>query len=520
MAMGRGTSGLDQGGRGAVAAGHPVTAAAAAEMLAAGGNAFDAAVAGVAAACVAEPVLASLGGGGFLTAMAVDGAPQVYDFFVQTPKRKRPAAVLDFAPIACDFGPAVQTFHAGMGAAATPGIPAGLFAVQRDLGSLPMRDLLAPAIRAARDGVAWRPFEGYAFGIVEGIWRYTPGTAALIDGFSETEPLRQPALADTLDGLAREGEALFYRGEIGARLALLARECGGHLTMDDLRGYAVQRQPALAASFARARIWTAPPPSSGGLLIAFALGLLEALGDTADTAVLLAQVMAATNKARIDSGLALAENEVEETRAMGQLLSPETVMRYRKAILNRSATARGTTHLSIVDSKGNLAAVTLSNGEGCGYMIPGTGIHINNMLGEEDLNPRGFHRWTPDSRMISMMSPTVALLDGDRRIALGSGGSNRLRTAILQVLRNRLTRGCTLAEAVAAPRLHVEGTRLSHEPEAVSERQITDLAAQFELEPWPEANMFFGGVHAVEYKSGGPFQAAADARRAGVSLIL
>jgi gamma-glutamyltranspeptidase/glutathione hydrolase len=510
--------------KGALAAGHPITAEAGAAVLREGGSAFDAALAAVAAACVAEPVLASFGGGGFFLAAPAGSEPRVYDFFVQTPKRKRPEALLEFEPVDCDFGPAVQRFHIGLGACATPGVPAGMEAVRHDLCRLPWSTLLAPAIEAARGGVPWRAFDAYALGVVGPIWRYRPETAAVVAGFAEDQPLGQPLLADFLEELGREGARFFYEGEPAARLAALCRERGGHLTREDMEGYRVEARPPLEAAFAGAKVLIAPPPSSGGLLIAFALKLAESLGlagvdDPPRRAALLATIMQQTNKARVDSGLAAAADEEAEIAAMRRLQDPDFLSLYREQVLGADAVSRGTTHISVIDAEGNMAAVTLSNGEGCGRLLPGAGIHLNNMLGEEDLNPAGFHAWRPDSRLISMMAPSAALLPDGGRLALGSGGSNRLRTAILQVLLGRLSASLPLPAAVEAPRLHAEGNKVSFEPGLPGGAQ--DLLAQLgEADPWPERSMFFGGVHAAEMNGGGQLVAAADPRRAGVSLVV
>ncbi len=520
--------------RGAIAAGHPKTAEAGAEVLRDGGNAFDAVLAAVATACLAEPVLASFGGGGFLMAAPADGEARLYDFFVQTPKRKRDPALLEFEPVDCDFGPATQRFHIGLGACATPGVPAGLEAVHGDLGTRPLRVLLEPAIAAARDGVEWRAFDAYALGVVGPIWRYLPETAAAVADFSPETPLRQPLLAGFLEQMAEEGARFFYEGEPAARLAGLCRERGGHLTREDMAGYRVARHAPLEGRLGDARVLITPPPSSGGLLIAFALGLAESLnygdiGDPVERLALLAPIMQQTNKARVDSGLASVEEEGAEAEAMARLLDPGFLEVYRERILGADAVSRGTTHISVVDAEGNLAAATLSNGEGCGRLLPGCGVHLNNMLGEEDLNPAGFHAWRPDSRMVSMMAPTLALLSDGTRMALGSGGSNRLRTAILQVLLGRLTGDLDLPAAVDAPRIHCEGEKVSFEPGLPS--GADERLAMFGTpDAWPEPSMFFGGVHAVEMqgrdakgdatKSGGPLKAAADPRRAGVSLVV
>ena len=222
--------------KGVVAAGHEATAEAAEFILKDGGNAFDAAVAAHLAACVAEPVLSSLGGGGFLLAHRADGVDRLYDFFVQTPKRKRPAEETDFYPISADFGTARQEFHVGPGAIATPGTETGLFTVHKELCTMPMTHLAEPAVALARDGVRMNAFQAYIFDIVQAIYTASPDRCEVyrsrIDGgrlLGEGERLLQPELADSLDALAREGEALFYQGEIAGQISRLCAEQGGHL---------------------------------------------------------------------------------------------------------------------------------------------------------------------------------------------------------------------------------------------------------------------------------------------------
>jgi gamma-glutamyltranspeptidase/glutathione hydrolase len=174
-----------------------------------------------------------------------------------------------------------------------------------------------------------------------------------------------------------------------------------------------------------------------------------------------------------------------------------------------------TTHISVLDALGEAASLTMSNGEGCGHTLARWGVHINNFLGEEDINPGGFHRWPAGARMTTMMAPTIVLRDGDPVCALGSGGSNRIRSAILQVLLGMLVSGRPLAEAVEAPRLHVEGKRLWFESKGLDADAIECLRRR-----WPDAtefvqpNMFFGGVHAAAREQG-ELHGAGDPRRSG-----
>jgi gamma-glutamyltranspeptidase/glutathione hydrolase len=516
---------------GAVAAGHPLTAEAALEVLETGGCAADAAVAAAAAACVVEPVLASLAGGGFLLWVPAEGAPCVYDFFVDTPRRPKPEGELDFHAADCDFGTTRQIFHIGMGAVATPGVLHGLAEVQADLARLPLRRLLAPAMHLAREGFALSELQGYVFSIVEPILANSPDLDRLFrtpDGrrLGAGDRLVQPELAESLDLLGREGPRPFLEGE-PARALLAAARAGGHLEAADLAAVRTLRRTPLHRHHAGAEILTVPLPSAGGPLIAFALDLAEHLeaeahGSPSHLAG-LARLMALTDRARRDSGLAEAAGEAEERAAMQRLADPALRRGYAAELAPELAAglraapqvARGTTHVSVVDAAGNLAAVSLSNGEGCGHLWPGTGIHLNNMLGEEDLNPRGFHRWPPGTRMGSMMAPTAATLADGRRVALGSGGSNRLRSAILQVLLNLTDFHLPLCEAVRAPRLHVENGAAQVEP-GYSAAALEALAAEVAgVTVWEGPNLFFGGVHAVARTADGRFQAMGDPRRGG-----
>jgi gamma-glutamyltranspeptidase/glutathione hydrolase len=150
-------------------------------------------------------------------------------------------------------------------------------------------------------------------------------------------------------------------------------------------------------------------------------------------------------------------------------------------------------------------------------VLPETGIMLNNMLGEEDLNPGGFNRWKPGVRLASMMSPAIAEFADGTRLALGSGGSNRIRSAITQVLINLIDFDMTLAEAVAAPRIHLEGEKISLEPGFSDETRGALEAAVPRSHLWPEKNLFFGGVHTVSIRHGGVFDGAGDPRRGGVA---
>ncbi|NIA70178.1 gamma-glutamyltransferase [Pelagibius litoralis] len=529
--MNSGRSGGKARPLGAVACGHPQTAAAAEEILAEGGNAFDAVIAAFCASCVAEPVLCSLGGGGFLLAQSSGREALLYDFFVQTPRGRKPLQALDFYPILADFGTATQEFHIGLGAVATPGAVRGIFSIHRELASLPMKRLIEPATRLAREGVTVRPIDAYLFQVVAPILTAKAGPRSLFTGpdgalLAAGEPFRQPRLADTFEALASEGEALFYEGDLAEQLVALCRAEGGLLSAADLANYRTVKRKPFVTHYRSAEVVTNPPPSCGGILIGFALGLLAEASlhrmdaRSEERLLLIARVMDLTNKARVEARLEEASGEAEEAAAAARLFDPSLLERYAAEVAGQGSFTRGTTHISVVDAAGNLAAMSLSNGEGCGTHLADSGIMLNNMLGEEDLNRGGFHRWPRDSRLSSMMAPTLATSAEGALFAIGSGGSNRIRTAILQVLTNILDHGMSLGKAIETPRLHLEADIANLEKGLVegADRLMAERGCR--TIDWPAHNLFFGGVHGVARHPDGSFTAAGDPRRGGAAVIV
>jgi gamma-glutamyltranspeptidase/glutathione hydrolase len=263
---------------------------------------------------------------------------------------------------------------------------------------------------------------------------------------------------------------------------------------------------------------TNPPPSSGGTLIAFALKLLSKVDlaeiefGTARHLEILAQVMQLTNEARKDG----YDAYLYQSNIADNFLSDEHLSSYEQKLTRAVNKWGSTTHLSVVDGEGNAASVTTTNGEGAGYVIPGTGIMVNNMLGEEDLNPQGFHQWQENVRISSMMAPTIVLKDKQPEIVLGSGGSKRIRTAILQVISNCLDFRMPVDKAVDSPRVHWESDVFHVEP-GFDEEEVNKmtLPATNQLVQWPEKNLFFGGVHTVLETSEGLIEGASDQRRDG-----
>jgi gamma-glutamyltranspeptidase/glutathione hydrolase len=522
---------------GVIAAGHPETAAAGAEILRQGGNAVDAAVAAAFTSFVAESALVNIGGGGIAQVYdPAGGRAVVYDFFSAMPglaaKADSPARDIDFRQVWVDFGSARQPFFIGRGSVAVPGVVAGLGAMVEELGTLPLPAILAPAVRLAREGVTLSDIHGYITGLLTPILTDTPGVAALYAPEGQMartgQTLRFTALADTLEQLGQQGPALFYTGEVARKIAADQQAHGGLLTEADLAAYRVLRAEPIRLDYRGYTILLPPPSSLGGPLVGFALKLLASQPlpamrrRSAGHLRTLAEVMRLTNLARAE--LDRAENQAG---AVESLLGAGAIGRYR-AQLEASLTGStsepdarqvkgpaSTSHLSVADSRGMIASITTSAGESAGFVVAGTGVMLNNMLGEIDLHPNGFHQLPPGRRLATMMTPVLVLRQGTPLLALGSGGSNRIRSAILQVISNIIDFELSLGEAVDAPRLHVEDNLLQleagYDPAAAAELEALGYA----VNRWPERNMFFGGVHAVARLDNGGWSAAGDARRGG-----
>jgi gamma-glutamyltranspeptidase/glutathione hydrolase len=511
----------------AVAAGHALTADTAAAILAEGGTAMDAAVAASLVAMVAEPVLAGLLGGGFATVRMPDGSCRVLDMFVQTPRRARPERDLDLRAVEADFGTARQVFHIGAGTIAGCGLAPGLAEAHARLGRMPWAEVVAPAVAAARDGVAVTPFQARLSQIVAPILTATPAARALhtvtaaADEGPEPEPAlreagalwRNPDFAAVLEEFAHEGARFVQEGEVAAAMLTLCDQ-GGHLTREDFRRYQPRWRVPLEVRRGDARVWLNPPPALGGALVAFGLEVAP----QNPTPVQIAAMLVRTARERIACGL-----DADGAEGAARLLSPDLLARVRADLATRPVAERGTTQISVLDGSGLGVALTLSNGEGCGLIAPGTGIMPNNMLGEDDLLPDGPGAWLPDRRMASMMAPLAVNWPDGRCVLMGSGGSNRIRSALAQVLLHLIDGGRNLEAAISAPRLHVEGGRdgvLDYEESGLREGDRAALRAAWpEARGWDAPSMFFGGVHAVAGDARGGRDACGDARRDGHARV-
>lgn len=477
--------------KGVVAAGHRLTAEASANVLRDGGTAIDAAIAGLAMACLCEPVLCSPGGGGFATVRdGSTGKIGVIDFFPQTPLVRRQPDERGVNEILVDFGTATQAFHIGPATSAAPGFCAGLQSLHDRGARFSLGDLLQPAADAARAGIVITPYQNFLCKIVAPILTATPGAAHLFaPGGTIVEPgttFHNPGLADALEIIAKSGTA----ESPVTQEAIAAQHADGHLTKADFETYqAIEREP-VSIELAGSKVHMNPLPAASGSLIAHSLAHLES-----EHPVDIARALLATSQAR--------------RAAKGDLANLKDV----------PLRQRGTTHLSIIDADGTACAVTVSNGEGNGELVGPFGFMLNNILGEEDVNTHGPTAWPTDTRLASMMCPTLIERPDGALIALGSGGSNRIRSAIFQVVIGLCLRDADLAQAVSGPRLHIEGGHLDFEDQFAPEVAAGLRRLCPDHRAWPEPNMFFGGVHAAQLDAAGSFSGTGDSRRDGIALF-
>jgi gamma-glutamyltranspeptidase/glutathione hydrolase len=457
--------------RGALAAGHPLTAEAGANVLRAGGNAVDACIAAAAVSWICESPLTGLGGGGFLLVhLADEPRPHLLDFFVAVPQRPAPAEEL--SELVVDFGDSQQIFYTGSASVAVPGTGLGLFEAHARWASMPWAELLAPAARLARDGVVLDAPQAYLHKILDPLLRHSPEGDSLYGpgrALGVGERFTMPELADTLDRVAVQGPECLYHGEFAERIAAHVP-----ITVDDLARYEVIEREPLEVRYRGGVLRTNPAPSKGGRLVAVGL---EALGEAEPAPLAVARAMGAQEAAQ------------------------------------RADETGGTTHISVVDDNGNAASLSCSLGSSSGIVVPGTGIHLNNMLGESHLTGEE----CPGERLTSLMAPSMLEEDGRPRLVLGSAGSRRLHGAVFQVVANVAGRGLGVKEAVEAPRMHVEaGIVHCEDPAAADEVE----AAGFPVVRWRARNLFFGGVSAVEIRGDGSLAAAGDPRRGGAAVVV
>jgi len=482
---------------GVVAAGHPLTAQAGASVLREGGNAIDATVAAMLTSFVTESLLTGLGAGGYMLVAGAGIDPTLLDFFVQAPTRIGDGTEAELLGVDVSFGDAEQVFYIGPASCGVYGTPAGVCEAMRRWGTMPLEQLAAPAVRLAEEGVVLNAGQAYVAEILVDLLTSTPECAALwAPGgrpLREGGLLRNPELAQALLRLARDGAEPFYSGDIARAVCDWLGDRGGSLRAADLAGYqALEREP-VRMPYRDREILTNPPPSAGGTLLAYALALLDRSGSPP------------TLRAVID---AMAAAQSERTPAFVEGLD-------QQGFLERFLASRlgSTTHISVIDANGCACSATCTNGEGSGVVVPGTGMHLNNVMGEEDLNPLGFHLHPAGRRMPSMMAPSVVMRGGEVELVLGSAGSNRIRSALLQTIVGVVDHDMAVREAVAAPRVHFEDGVVFAEPGI----DLQGLDGDLRIVRFGALNLFFGGVQAA-MRRGPQLSGAGDPRRGGVAV--
>ncbi|HEX5831267.1 MAG TPA: gamma-glutamyltransferase [Gemmatimonadaceae bacterium] len=446
------------------------------EIMRQGGNAVDAAVAVGFAMAVTYPEAGNLGGGGYMVIRLADGREAAIDYREVAPLTASRDMYLDAQ------GKLTDRSVVGYLASGVPGAVAGMSEALAKYGTMSLSQVLAPAIRLARDGFVVdstlaRSLAGSADLITqfEGAKVFFPGGRPLAVGTR----LRQPALARTLEAIASGGSAAFYKGWPADSIAAAMRRGGGNITTADLASYQPKWRTPVRTSFRGHTLISMPPSSSGGVTIAETLNILDALGplpphgSTAWTHLLAS----AYQRAFVDRNEKLADPDVVQV-PVERLTSKAYARRLAATIDHERATptpelaremaeATETTHYSVVDAKGNAVATTttINSLYGSGVYIPGTGIFMNNEMDDFAAQPGKPNQFglvqgeanavAPGKRMLSAMSPTIVLDGRDQvKMVVGSRGGPRIITGTSQIILNVLVHRMSLADAFAAPRLH------------------------------------------------------------------
>lgn len=478
-----------------MAAGNPATAAAAEWVLRHGGNAVDAAVGAGFAAAVAEPGLTSLGGGGFLLLRNPDDTEHLLDFFVDAPGLGLPVDRLQprLIPVTVRFSGADQIFHAGAGSVAVPGVLSGYLAATSRFGRLPLSDIVEPARRLATFGARLSASQAEVLALLHDILTLTPEARQVFTPAGRLpitgELVRNHQYAQFLSELATSPGSGWAVGSHAAALIESMTSYEGLLTATDIASYHVHERTPLKVGYRGSTLTTNSAPSFGGAILASAL---EALAE-----------------------LPLAGPVPSVVRSVEALVAATDANR----TMERPSSSRGTTHISVVDADGAMASLTTSNGSCSGVMVPGTGVQLNNMMGESDLHPNGFHATEPGIRVGSMMAPSLLDVSDGRVVCLGSGGSERIRSALLQTILRMVDDRRDVHDAVSEPRIHFDGKTVQAEPPLRSHLAAA-LSTLGPVNQWSAKNLYFGGVNAVVRFPDGSVAAVGDSRRDGNARVV
>ncbi|MEY3667191.1 MAG: hypothetical protein RL572_731 [Pseudomonadota bacterium] len=451
------------------------------DILKQGGNAVDASIATAFALAVTWPTAGNIGGGGFLVYHGEDGHATTFDF-----REKAPLAATERMYLGLDGLVVNNSNHRSLLSVGVPGTVAGLYKAHQELGSLPWADLVAPAVKLARDGIpiTWELYTGFQQN--QQFWDQYPSSAKVFlkaDGspYEFGDTWVQPDLADTLQLIQEQGRDGFYKGSNAKKLADFMRANGGIITEEDLEQYqAVEREP-VRGTYRGYDIVSMPPPSSGGVTLIQILNILEGFDLAAsghNSAQTLHYMTEAMRRAYADRAEHLGDPDFNESMPLERLLSKDYAASLRASIDPDKASisdennfaqvyeSEDTTHFSVVDKDGNMVSLTytLENGYGSRIVAEGAGYLLNNEMGDFNAVPGVTNRngqigtppnlIAPGKRMLSSMSPTIVAQDGKPLMAVGSPGGRTIINTTLQLILNVVDHGMNIAQSVEAPRIH------------------------------------------------------------------
>ncbi len=494
----------------AIAAPNDAAADAGEQVARAGGNAVDAALAAALVTMVNEVGIVSLSSGGFVTVQPSDGSESVtVDGWMDMPGRGR--ALDADGPgggtwdVHTEYGGGV-TVTIGPGSVAAHGAVAAFEETHRRWGRVPWHELVAPAVDVARGGFRLGSASRYYLDYVhDDIFGWDPASRAAVHdvvGQVTTSLVVVPDLAASLELIAEEGAAALHTGDLARLISDDVGTRGGLLGLTDLAAYAPVVRPALRVELGGWTLGTNPTPAVGGVCVAAMLRLLDGTPhDVRDGRWSSADVERLVEVQRSVLGHRLDVLDHSHDLVVDALA-------YLAQVDDAVRSAGSTAHVSATDGDGGACAVTVSSGYGSGMIARGTGIWLNNCLGEQELNPRGLHGLPPGTRLLSNMAPTVAHHRDGAALAVGSPGADRISTAVAQVVAGFVNGGLALQDAVDHPRVHVH--RAGRPDEVV----------KVETEP----TMYFGGVGATLLRRTADgatvLEAAADPRRDGAIRVV
>lgn len=482
-----------------------------------GGNAVDVAIAALLVSLNTEPGIITVGSGAFATVWPAEGDPETIDGYAEMPGRgladsRRGGGLRE---VTIDYGGGVTTF-VGHGSVATPGTVAALWQLADQHGSVPWSVLFGPAIEHTARGFSMPPASyQYLHSAHEAIFGWhEPSYETIHDDsgslLSVGDTVHVAHLAESLDAIAEDGADVLFGGEIGNLIASDIEAWDGLLTRQDLIDYqALSRRP-LTVDFADWRVATNPPPAVGGIGVGALLAAAASrnwtswdpgtLGEWMD----IQEAVFSYRKGSLDA----SDDVGEDAAALLEAARLDTLASLREA--------PSTVNTAAVDSEGLACAITASSGYGSGVMPPGTGIWLNNSLGEVELNRTGLHALPTGRRLLSNMAPSVSRMNDGSVLAIGSPGADRITSALAQTMVNTMSLGMKLDEAVAFPRVHVE---VDGGPARVAVEPGLGIETDREVRRFDDLDMFFGGVTAASWTPKEGLQAAADPRRTGGTAV-